>query len=350
MERNGMPRALCAWYERAKRDLPWRRTHDPYAIWVSEIMLQQTRVETAAPYYHAFIGKWPVLEALADAREEDVLKAWEGLGYYSRARNLLRGARYIMENHGGTLPCDIAALKKVSGIGHYTAGAIMSIAFDKPALAVDANVLRVFARLCAVDVPVDRPPARRTIEEQVEKAMHGCSPRVFNQAVMELGALVCVPNAPKCGGCPVSRCCEAYASGRTQSLPQKSPPPQKRVVQLAVAIVREPGGAILVRRRENKGLLHGLWEFPNWEVRVGCDPQTTVSDALHGLNVSVDRIQAGGRARHVFTHLIWEMQGLIINAKKATLPNDYAWTKPEKLDRLAWSSSMKYWRESVNII
>ncbi|MFZ5974186.1 MAG: A/G-specific adenine glycosylase, partial [Bacillota bacterium] len=338
MTEETMAHALCAWYESAKRDLPWRQTHDPYAVWVSEIMLQQTRVETAVPYYRAFMGKWPNIQALAGAQEQEVLKAWEGLGYYARARSLRRGAGYIMENHGGDVPCDEAALRKVPGIGPYTAGAIMSIAFDKPALAVDANVLRVFARLCAIDAPVERPQARRMIGERVEKAMRGCSPRVFNQAVMELGALVCAPKTPCCVDCPVNGDCKAFISGSTDSLPQKAQPPEKREVRLAVAIVREPGGAFLVRRREGRGLLQGLWEFPNWEIQKddGHNPETAVIDGLCALNIFAEDIQPAGKARHVFTHLIWEMRGYTMIAEKTALPAGYAWITPGDMDGLAW--------------
>ncbi|MFZ5974502.1 MAG: A/G-specific adenine glycosylase [Bacillota bacterium] len=346
IEKAGMQ--LCSWYESARRDLPWRRTHDPYAIWVSETMLQQTRVETVIPYYETFMEKWPGIAALAAAQEQDVLKAWEGLGYYSRARNLLKGARYIMENHGGSIPCDETALRKVPGVGPYTAGAIISIAFDKPALAVDANVLRVFARLGAIDAPVDRPRTRRNIEERIKKAMRGCSPRMFNQAVMELGALVCTPKTPGCGACSVNGLCAAFAAGCAHSLPQKAPAPEKRIVHLAVAIVREPGGAFMVRRRENSGLLHGLWEFPNWEIFRGNDPERTVWDSLRNLNIHIDGMQAAGKARHVFTHLIWEMQGFVICARKAALPDGCIWGKPDELNALAWPSAMKYWRRTVH--
>lgn len=342
-----MPAALCAWYERAKRDLPWRRTHDPYAVWISEVMLQQTRVKTVIPYFRAFMDRWPTLVALSGAREQDVLKAWEGLGYYSRVRNLLSGARYIVKNYGGRIPSDAYALKKIPGIGTYTAGAIRSIAFNMPSVAVDANVLRVFARLFAIGTTVQKTETRKVVETHASNALHGCSPRVFNQAVMELGALVCVPKSPSCGACPVSGYCAAYAAGLADSLPKKSPLTPKRVVCLAVAIVQEPGGAVLVRKRENGGLLHGLWEFPNWEVRHDGGYENAVRSGLNELGIPTDRVLFKGEARHTFTHLIWTMRGFKIYAPKAPSLPGCVWKKAEDLNGLAWSSAMGKWRKAV---
>ena len=342
----GMPRALCAWYDRAKRDLPWRRTRDPYAVWVSEVMLQQTRAETAAPYYLSFIGKWPSARSLSGAAEEDVLKAWEGLGYYSRARNLFKGARSIVKRHGGWVPCDAAALQKVPGIGLYTAGAIMSIAFDRPVPAVDANALRVFARLLTLDTAGAK--LHRTVAEHIRAAMDGCSPRRFSQAVMELGALVCLPRTPDCGNCPISAHCAALAAGRTQDFPQRAAKPERRVVRLAVAIATEPGGRVLVRRRSPHGLLGGLWEFPAWEAEE--DPEAAVLKGLYGAGVPGGAPRAAGVARHGFTHLVWEMQGYFVQAQMAPVRRGWAWKTPEELEPLAWPSAMRPWRERVRAL
>ncbi|MBX6396450.1 MAG: A/G-specific adenine glycosylase, partial [Alicyclobacillaceae bacterium] len=196
-------RALVAWYVRERRDLPWRDTKDPYRIWVSEVMLQQTRVETVIPYYDRFIRRFPSVEYLADAPEEEVLKYWEGLGYYSRARNLHRGAKVVMERFGGRIPDDPEVIREIPGIGRYTAGAILSIAYDRDVAAVDGNMLRVFSRLFLIDEPVDKPAGRRKVESLAEAAIPPGYGGEFNQAVMDLGARLCVPRSPKCGSCPL---------------------------------------------------------------------------------------------------------------------------------------------------
>ena len=337
-----MPQALCAWYRAAQRDLPWRRTHDPYAVWVSEIMLQQTRVETVVPYYLSFTGKWPSVRSLSDAAEEDVLKAWEGLGYYARARNLFKGAKYVVERHGGQVPRDAQALLKVPGVGLYTAGAVLSIAYDRPAPAVDANAQRVFARLLALDPPAGSAELKSAVEAGVVAAMRGCSPREFSQAVMELGALVCLPGTPRCQGCPVRDHCAALASGRTRDFPKRTPSLKKRVVRLAVAIAAEPGGRLLVHRRESGGLLGGLWEFPAFET--GDDPEAAVRNGLRELGVTAGAMRPAGDARHGFTHLVWDMRGFFVETEEAPLPRGWAWRQPEELDALAWPSAMKPWR------
>jgi A/G-specific adenine glycosylase len=340
----GIGPALCAWYQREKRDLPWRRTSDPYAVWVSEIMLQQTRVETVLPYYRAFLERWPTLDALATADIGGVLKAWEGLGYYSRARNLLAGARYVVREHGGVVPADGEALRKVPGIGAYTAGAIQSIAFDLPVPAVDANVLRVFSRILAMEAPVDAPEGYNRITAQIRQALASCRPGVFNQAVMELGALVCLPKTPRCDICPVSGECAARRAGRAADFPVKAPPAPKRTIWLAVGVVRDPEGNVLARCRAGKGLLAGLWEFPNWEIAAPDDAERALISGLGALGLEVLSLRAAGEARHVFTHRVWEMRGFLARVGPAAAPDGWEWLTREALEARAWPSAMKRWR------
>ena len=215
--------ALLAWYRAERRDLPWRRTRDPYAIWVSETMLQQTRVEAVIPYYERFLARFPTVGALATADLDDVLSAWAGLGYYSRARNLKRAAEQVVADHAGCLPAAPDALRELPGIGRYTAGAIASIAFDRPAPIVDGNVARVLARLHGLREPIEQSAVRARLWAEAERLADGPAPGDLNQALMELGARICVPGTPRCDACPVSPFCDARRAGDAASLPVRAP-------------------------------------------------------------------------------------------------------------------------------
>ncbi|MGH7289297.1 MAG: A/G-specific adenine glycosylase, partial [Myxococcota bacterium] len=221
--RRGLPGAvrsvLLTWYRRERRDLPWRRTRDPWAIWVSETMLQQTRVETVIPYYERFLERFPSVQALADAEPDELMKSWAGLGYYSRARNLKAAAHKVVEEHGGRVPDDLEALRELPGVGRYTAGALASIAFDRPAPIVDGNVARVLARLLDLDFDVKSPAGQRRLWDEAAALADGPSPGDLNQALMELGALVCTPRAPRCPLCPLREDCRGLAAGRAEALP-----------------------------------------------------------------------------------------------------------------------------------
>src|SRR5512134_738690 len=220
--RGAVRRALLAWYRRERRDLPWRRTRDPWAIWVSETMLQQTRVETVIPYYERFMQRFPNVAALADADTDELMSHWAGLGYYSRARNLKAAASQVVREHGGRVPGDVEALRALPGVGRYTAGALASIAFDRPAPIVDGNVARVLARLLDLDLDVRSPAGQRRLWAEAEALANGPSPGDLNQALMELGALVCTPRTPRCADCPVRRRCRGRAAGRAEALPVKA--------------------------------------------------------------------------------------------------------------------------------
>jgi A/G-specific adenine glycosylase len=254
-------RALLAFFDTSARDLPWRRSGDPYAIWISEVMAQQTRLETVIPYWERWLQRFPDVQALAAAPVDDVLKQWEGLGYYSRARNLHAAARIVAERHGGSLPGDYAALRALPGIGEYTAGAVSSIAFDVPSAAVDGNVRRVLARL--LDEPA---PTQSRLRDVAGSLVPDERPGDFNQSLMELGALICTPRAPRCTECPLRSHCAASAAGTQHDRPRMVPKRVPPMYEIVTAVLRAPDGRVLVVRRPATGLLAGLWSFPGREL------------------------------------------------------------------------------------
>lgn len=269
---------LLDWYDVNKRDLPWRRSRDPYHIWVSEIMLQQTRVDTVIPYFHRFIERFPTIEALADAPEDDVLKCWEGLGYYSRARNLQSAARQITEQYGGVMPSGKEEVAGLKGVGPYTAGAIRSIAFNIPAAAVDGNVMRVLSRYFLIEDDIMKIKTRTRMEELVLTLVPEGRASDFTQALMELGALICTPKSPKCLVCPVMEHCAGRLEGKEESLPVKTKAKPPRPEHRLAAIVEGTGvheGKILIRKRPVSGLLAGMWELPHIEVSSGASAVST---------------------------------------------------------------------------
>ncbi len=298
-------RAIVRWFRRAHRDLPWRRTRDPYAIWVSEIMLQQTRVEAVVPHYERFLARYPTVHALADAASDDVLHAWSGLGYYRRARQLHAAAALVVREHAGALPAAEDALLALPGIGRYTAGAIRSIAFGKAAPIVDGNVARVLSRVYALaGGPGDRAWEKRLWELAAELVPKGAA-SAFNQGLMELGATVCVPRAPRCGDCPLAALCVAHARGREESYPPaKRRVAPRRVEQWAMVRVRAKDGAVLMRRRAEGEVNAGQWEVPLVAPRAvaprGARPLGVVRHGILARNFAVtgfvQRPRTAGRA------------------------------------------------------
>ena len=253
--------ALLRWYRRARRDLPWRHTSDPYRVWISEAMLQQTRVETVIPYYHRFLDRFPDVAALAGAELDDVLGAWQGLGYYSRARNLKRAAEHVVECCGGELPDTADALRELPGVGRYTAGAVASIAFDRPEPIVDGNVARVLSRFHGLTEDPKSRAGQKRLWEEAERLVRGRSPGDLNQALMELGATVCTPRSPECPRCPVRADCVALRGGDPEALPAGGKRPKVRDITAVAALVERRGRVLAVRRPET-GLLGGLWDLP----------------------------------------------------------------------------------------
>ena len=297
--------SLLSWYREAHRDLPWRRTRNPYLIWISEIMLQQTRVESVKGYYARFLEQFPTIDALAGAPQEQVLKAWEGLGYYSRARNLHKAAQVIVFEHGGVFPQDYEAILKLPGIGAYTAGAVASIAFGARVPAIDGNVYRVAARFLGIRENIAAPQVQKKLRQRVIDLLPEREVGDFNQALMELGATICVPRTPRCGDCPWQSRCDANAEGDAEFLPihdKKSPP--KRV-EVAVCLLTY-GNQILVMRRTQR-LLQGLYVFYLLEGETETD---MIQALLAEEGFPCEFIARLGTARHVFTHRVWEMEVL----------------------------------------
>jgi A/G-specific adenine glycosylase len=301
---------LIGWFTNEKRDLPWRRERDPYRIWVSEIMLQQTRVDTVIPYYEKFMEQFPSLDEFANADEEKILKAWEGLGYYSRVRNLQSACKEVQANYGGKVPNTPKEIANLKGVGPYTAGAVLSIAYGVPEPAVDGNVMRVLSRILSIYEDIAKPSTRKIFEDAVRKLIFHENPSYFNQALMELGALICTPTSPSCLLCPVREHCTAFESGIQKELPVKSKKTKVKDVQLVSSILTDKNGRILIHKRPETGLLANLWEFPNFEIL--SELKRGHADFLDQLksnfDVDADLIENLGSIEHVFSHLKWYIQ------------------------------------------
>lgn len=294
---------LLAWYRQNRRDLPWRQTGDPYCIWLSEIMLQQTRVEAVKPYYARFLEVCPTVEALACLPTERLMKLWEGLGYYSRARNLQKAAREIMERHGGSLPASYEELHALCGIGEYTAGAIASIAFGIRVPAVDGNVLRVLARLQGSHEDIALPAVKKTWREELVGIVPPAAGD-FTQAMIELGATVCVPNGPpRCEGCPMACECVAAREHLTDEIPVRSAKKPRRIEKKTVLLIRD-GDRTALHKRPETGLLAGLFELPNVE---GHLPEEELPRYVRSIGFEPLRIERLEDSKHIFTHIEWHM-------------------------------------------
>lgn len=297
---------LLHWYHLNKRDLPWRENKDPYKIWVSEIMLQQTKVDTVIPYFHRFIDKFPTVYALADADPQDVLKAWEGLGYYSRARNLQNAVQEVVASYGGIVPSNRDELGSLKGIGPYTRGAILSIAYDLPEPAVDGNVMRVISRVLKVEEDIAQQRVKKVFESYISKLIAEEDPASFNQAIMELGALICTPKSPSCMLCPVQSHCIAYAEGIQKELPIKTKAKRQKTIPYAALLINNEDGAYLIEKRKDSGLLASLWQFPMVPLNeVGMDQLENWIDKEYGIKIKL-KVKKG-KLKHVFTHLIWQL-------------------------------------------
>lgn len=300
---------LMLWYDKNRRVLPWRENSTPYNVWVSEIMLQQTRVEAVKPFFERFTRALPGVAQLAECPEERLLKLWEGLGYYNRVRNMQKAARLVREQYGGVLPADFEALKALPGIGSYTAGAIASIAYGIPVPAVDGNVLRVAARLREDGGDIAKQSVRRGVEREFLAVMPKRRPGDFNQALMELGATVCVPSgAPRCFECPLAELCRAHASGREQEYPVKSRARERRIERRTILLILD-GTRVAVQKRPPRGLLAGLYEFPNLEGELSQE-QALAQTAAYGLTPL--RIRELPEAKHIFSHVEWRMRGYAV--------------------------------------
>ena len=296
------------WYEANKRDLPWRKDKDPYHTWVSEIMLQQTRVEAVIPYYERFMTALPTIEALAKCQEDPLLKLWEGLGYYNRVRNMQKAAQTICAEYGGQMPQTYDGIVALSGIGPYTAGAIASIAFDERVPAVDGNVLRILSRVSQDDSDILKDATKKRMTAQLSQIMPK-EAGAFNQALMEIGALVCIPNGqPKCDLCPWQPFCLAYKNDTYDRLPVKTKAKPRRIEEKTVLLIQD-GQKIVLRKRPAKGLLAGLYELPNIE---GYLTEEEALAFVRGQNLAPLQIKKLPEAKHIFSHIEWLMQGFLI--------------------------------------
>lgn len=326
---------LIEWYRCHKRDLPWRHNTSAYRVWVSEVMLQQTRVEAVKPYYERFLKELPTVKDLAEVKEDRLLKLWEGLGYYNRARNMQKAAQQIMVDYHGEFPCTYEGIRSLTGIGSYTAGAISSFAYDLAKPAVDGNVLRVVSRLLAREDDIMKASVRSGIEEELEEVIPVDAPADFNQGLIELGAIICVPNGgPKCGECPVAHLCQARIKGIQTELPVKSKAKARRIEKKTVLIFKD-GDMLAIKKRPSKGLLAGLYELPNLDGHLG---RQEVIEYSHSIGLSPIHIKKAENAKHIFSHVEWHMIGYeikvdelekncseeMIFAKKAEIEDKYS--------------------------
>lgn len=340
----GLP--LLAWYDAHKRDLPWRRTRDPYRVWVSEIMLQQTRVAAVLPYYQRWMEALPTVEALAAVDEEELMKLWQGLGYYSRARNLQRAARMIQDDLEGQFPSTREGLLALPGVGDYTAGAVASIAFGLPVPAVDGNVLRVASRVANIREDILDQGTRNRFRDRMAAAMPQDRPGEFNQALMDLGATVCLPKgAPECGACPLEGICAARRLGCAQELPLRGAKAPRRAEEKTVyLLVRD--GRVALRKRPGRGLLAGLWEFPNVEGTLGEDRS---GEPLADWGLTALDWRKKLLARHIFTHVEWQMTGYVVSVR-GDAPQ-FTWVDLAELEALAVPSAFgKYLAEARSVL
>lgn len=349
---------LQNWFSGNARILPWREDPTPYYVWVSEIMLQQTRVEAVKPYFERFIRELPDVGSLAECPEDQLLKLWEGLGYYNRVRNLKTAAQQIMQDNAGVIPDDYQELLQLKGIGHYTAGAIISIAYGQPYPAVDGNVLRVISRVTADDSDIMKQSVRTHMEEKLTDLMQndscGVIPRVFNQALMELGATVCLPNGdPHCQDCPWRELCVAREQGRMKELPVKKKAKERRIEKRTVLIVRD-GDKVAIHKRPDKGLLAGLYELPNCE---GSYHPKQVVEYVKMQGYEPLRVQKLKPAKHIFSHVEWHMSGYIVWVESLELKgslqekNDWMFVDAEDaIEQYAIPAAFARYAEYVNIV
>ncbi|MFP3918027.1 A/G-specific adenine glycosylase [Lysinibacillus telephonicus] len=327
---------LVEWFNKEKRDLPWRRTSDPYKIWVSEVMLQQTRVDTVIPYYNRFLKKYPTLQSLAYAPQEELLKMWEGLGYYSRARNLQAGVKEVVEKYDAKVPDNRHDISKLKGVGPYTAGAVLSIAYNKAEHAVDGNVMRVLSRALHIKEDIALPKTRKIFEQAVDMLIDPQRPGDFNQGLMDLGAMICTPTSPKCLLCPVRDYCIAFQEGDADQLPIKTKKIKNKKIKYDVYVGYDENGRYLLEKRPDEGLLANMWQFPM--IEISKESVLKSSDEFQ-LNYNVDIMDFVNdnllTFKHVFSHLTWEMNCYLVKIVKATdLPENVCFYSKEQINQL----------------
>ncbi len=328
---------LITWYQENKRDLPWRHTKNPYYIWISEIMLQQTRVEAVKIYYERFIKRLPTLKDLAEVSEDELLKLWEGLGYYSRVRNMQKAAKMLICNGKENLPNTKEELLALPGIGEYTAGAILSIAFDKPSIAIDGNVYRVLGRFYAIKDSISKSSTYAIYASHMKKILPKENAGDFTQSFMDLGSLICTPKNPKCNECPLKKNCQARKLNKQELFPVKDKKKEQKIEERSIFLLIYKN-KIAIQKRENKGLLASMYEFPN-TLQI-----TSIIDIENDLleqNISFQSVMEVGESKHIFSHVIWYMKGYLIELKEPL--KEYIWvTKEELQEKYSIPSAFSY--------
>jgi A/G-specific adenine glycosylase len=329
-------RVLIDWYVIHHRPLPWRETSDPYAVWVSEVMLQQTQVKTVVPYYRSFLRRFPDVSRLARADAQEVLKMWEGLGYYARARNLHKAAEIIHRAYGGDLPEDMKLFRKLPGVGEYIASAVLSIAYNQPYAVVDGNVKRVIARLNKIDAPVNGANSVKPFRSAAKELLAEKEPGKFNQAMMELGALVCTPRHPACSNCPVNGFCQAFRTGTADQYPKRVKKSKTPLFHIAAGVVKK-GRKVLITRRKPEGLLGGLWEFPGGNVKKNETAEAAcVREIKEEVNLKVRTEAHITRIRHAYTHFKIIMDVFYCTYLEGSIrlngPVDFRWIRLDEID------------------
>ena len=340
-----LPEALLPWYERNKRDLPWRADREAYHVWLSEIMLQQTRVEAVKGYYVRFLDALPTIEALAAADDELLHKLWEGLGYYTRVRNLKKAAQVVMERHRGVFPRKYEEVLALPGIGAYTAGAICSIAFGQRKAAVDGNVLRVVSRLTENDTPIDLPAYKKEVQAALE-AVYPEDAGAFTQALMELGATLCGPNwKPRCDECPCRDFCGGGLNGTAERFPVKKPKAKRKIEERTVFIL-SCDGYYALEKRPDMGLLAGLWQFPN--VSGWLEPEGAVRSA-EKMGLQPRQLRRMVERKHIFTHIEWKMRGIYIEVSEPS--GEFVWMTADEIDEKAAlpTAFRQFWEEESHV-
>lgn len=336
--KNDFKNNLVNWFLAEQRNLPWRENKDPYRVWVSEIMLQQTRVETVIPFYNNFMQKFPTIADLANAEEEKVLKAWEGLGYYSRARNLQSAVKEVHEVYEGKVPNTPEEISKLKGVGPYTAGAILSIAYGLPEPAVDGNVMRVLSRILTIWEDIALAKNRKLFEHAVRELISHENTSAFNQGLMELGALICTPTNPACLLCPVREQCLAFENGFVDDLPIKSKKKAPKPIELVVGVIQNSKGEFLIQQRPSTGLLANMWEFPTAELKSSSfsKGETLGFFIEQEYKIEIEELAYVFNIEHVFSHLIWKMDVFVGKTLKNTysLKENQKWIRYEEFIEL----------------
>ena len=332
MENSDLQSKLLSWYDQNKRDLPWRDCGDPYKIWLSEIMLQQTRVDQATPYFHRFVERFPTVHDLAEAEQQDVLKVWEGLGYYSRARHLHDAAQLVVDEFDGNVPDNWDDITELKGVGPYTASAILSIAYQKPHAVVDGNVIRVLSRYYGIDDDVRSTKTKNTIQDYADELIPDDRPGDFNQALMELGATVCTPSSPDCPNCPLQDSCVAFKTARTEEIPYKSPAKKRPHHQIGVGIIVDEKEQVLIALRPEDAMLGGMWEFPGGKQEDGEEMEETVIRELkEELGVEVEITKPFMKLDHAYSHFKITMHAYLCEIKHGT-------PEPDSSQEIRWIS------------